>query len=55
VGKPIGNRYRSIHGERPDKHSQYVNGKSTTVNNYYENDRWLLEEELKKYWQALHP
>jgi len=51
VGKPIGNRYRSIHGERPEKHSQYVNGKSTIVNNYYETDRWLLEEELKKYWQ----
>ena len=51
VGKPIGKRYREIHRERPSKHSQFVDQKPTNVNNYYEEDRWMLEEEIKIYWQ----
>ena len=51
VGKPIGKRYREIHRERPSKHSQFVDQKATNVNNYFEEDRWMLEEEIKIYWQ----
>ena len=52
VGVPIAKRYRSITGENPGKHSQFVDGKVNMVNSYTDEFRGMIQEELRKAWGA---
>ena len=47
IGIELSNRYYALHGKRPSKHRQTINGKILEVCDYYELDRPLLEEVLR--------
>jgi hypothetical protein len=50
VGVPIAVRFKHARGMNPGKHSQFVDGKVNAVNSYTEEDREMIEEELRKAW-----
>lgn len=47
IGIELSNRYYALHGKRPSKHRQTIDGKILEVCDYYERDRPLLEEVLR--------
>ena len=50
IGQQIAIRVKTITGESPDKHAQFVEGHVTKVNTYTENKEYILKEELKRAW-----
>lgn len=48
IGRAMAEKYRSIHGEDPPKHKQYVNGNFVPVNSYMERDRPVMEQVIRE-------
>lgn len=50
IGHPISRRFRSLTGESPTKHAQFVDGHVTFVNSYTRASEYIIREELQKAW-----
>jgi hypothetical protein len=50
IGHPISTRFRSLTGEFPSKHAQFVDGHVTFVNSYTQASEFIIREELQKAW-----
>lgn len=48
IGRAMAAKYRSIYGEDPPKHKQFVNGNFVPVNSYMERDRSVMEQVIRE-------
>lgn len=51
IGRAASRLYREKHGEKPPKHTQFVDGAARQVSSYFESDRDVLEAAVTSVMQ----
>lgn len=51
IGRKVAKAYFTLHGKKPSKHRQWVDGAEYPVNSYTEKDRKMIEEAIRGHME----